>query len=66
MLLLGKAGGSIKAGMHYRDPNPSANSNAPKVLLTAVRAVGAPVTKLGQANSDGSRVATETISAIEA
>lgn len=64
-LLVGKAGGAIRAGMHHRDPNPGSNTNAPKVLLTAVRAVGVDVARLGQADSSGPRRVDSTITEIE-
>lgn len=57
-LLVGKASGGINAGMHFRGTSGS----SPRVLLTAVRALGLPVEKLGQANSDGNRVATAPFS----
>jgi hypothetical protein len=63
-ILVGKAGGSIKAGMHHRET--SGGNQAPRVLLTAVRAVGVPLDKLGHENSDGARAVTESIAAIEA
>jgi hypothetical protein len=44
LLLVGKAGGKIKAGSHYR----GSGDNAPKVMFSAVKAVGVQVTKLGQ------------------
>lgn len=60
-ILVGKAGGAIKAGLHYKDPNPN-NVNAPRVLLTAIRAVGVNVPQIGQATGgEGSRVATDPI-----
>ncbi len=62
MLFVGKAGGGINAGLHYRDPQPAKNENAPKVLLSAVRAVGVPAARLGQ--ETGGRRATEGIGAI--
>jgi hypothetical protein len=68
-LLLGRAGGRIKAGLHHRDPNPDNNFNAPKVLLTAVRAVGVPLERLGQQggqNGVADRVVTDSITEIEA
>jgi hypothetical protein len=63
-ILVGGAGGSIQAGMHHRET--SGGNQAPRVLLTAVRAVGVPLDKLGQDNSDGARAVTESIGAIEA
>jgi hypothetical protein len=63
LLLVGKAGGAIRGGLHHRDPDVR-NENAPKVLLTAVRAVGVPLAALGQ-DYEGRRV-TESISELEA
>jgi hypothetical protein len=60
-ILLGKAGGAIKAGIHHRDGN-GGNTNAPRVLLSAIRAVGVNVPQIGQAG----RVATDPISEIMA
>lgn len=66
-LLLGKGGGRLRAGQHHRDPDPKGNLNAPRVLLTAVRAAGVPVTRLGQQTpEEGSRVAAESIGDLEA
>lgn len=61
-LLVGKAGGGLRAGQHWRHPSPSGNRDAPRVLLTAVRAVGVEAAQLGQERSDAERVATEAIS----
>jgi hypothetical protein len=58
-LFVGGAGGGIRSGMHYRHPSPDGNIDAPRCLLTAVRAVGVDVAELGQASSDGARVARE-------
>ncbi|MCA9651778.1 MAG: DUF1552 domain-containing protein [Myxococcales bacterium] len=52
-LLVGGAGGGIKAGQHWRHPNPGGNEDAPKVLLTAVRAVGVEQEALGQVGGPG-------------
>ena len=65
-LLIGKAGGSIRAGQHWRHPDPGGNRDAPRVLLTAVRAVGVPADQLGQASSDAPRVARDSIGELEA
>ncbi len=62
-LLVGKAGGRIKAGLHHRDADPEKNESAPRVLLTAVRAVGVPCKALGQ-DFEGRRT-TESVAAIE-
>ncbi len=48
MIFVGKAGGRLRAGVHYRHPTPGSNLDAPKVLLTAARAVGVTVGRLGQ------------------
>jgi hypothetical protein len=71
-LFVGGAGGSIRTGQHWRHPDPDGNSDAPNVLLTAVRAVGVQREKLGMsARTDSrgdqlpSRETTETISGIE-
>jgi hypothetical protein len=63
-IMLGGAGGRIDAGVHWRDPSPGSN-NAPKVLLTAVRAVGVQREYLGQEGGPGGvsdRRVTEDIS----
>jgi Protein of unknown function (DUF1552) len=68
MVLVGKAGGSIKAGTHWRHPNPGGNFDAPKVLLTAVRAVGVELDALGQAGGENGvahRRVTDSIGEIE-
>ncbi|MCA9707128.1 MAG: DUF1552 domain-containing protein [Myxococcales bacterium] len=52
-VLVGGAGGGIKAGLHWRHPNPGGNEEAPKVLLTAVRAVGVEQESLGQPGGPG-------------
>lgn len=61
-LLLGTAGGKLRGGIHHRVANEN-NTDAPKVLLTAVRAVGVERASIG---AGAKRVATETISAVEA
>jgi hypothetical protein len=68
-LLVGRGGGRLRAGQHHRHPDPAKNHDAPRVLLTAMRAAGAAVPRFGQphdAGGEGERVATETISALEA
>jgi len=57
LVFLGKAGGRFKAGQHVRQVGGS----APKVLFTAVKAVGLNVTKIGQAAGEGGRVATDVV-----
>jgi hypothetical protein len=54
LLFLGRAGGAFRAGIHLRQ----SGGEAPRVLLTAVRAVGVNVPRLGQ---DGGRLATEPV-----
>ncbi len=44
LVLVGKAGGTIKAGQHWRGQG---QEDAPKVLLSAVRAVGVEVPSIG-------------------
>ncbi len=51
--LVGKAGGGLIAGQHWRHPNPDGNEDAPKVLMTAVRALGLDQESLGQAGGPG-------------
>lgn len=67
MVLLGRAAGNVRAGMHYRDPaGPNSNANSPRVLLAACHAVGAMVPSFGH-DSLGSvpeRVATEPLTEI--
>lgn len=62
-ILLGKASGRIKAGMHHRIDG--SNRDAPKVLLTAVRAVGVDIQGLGQRDGNVNRYVSSTIDAIE-
>jgi hypothetical protein len=67
-VLVGGAGGAIKAGMHYRHPEPS-NVDGPKVLLTAVRAVGVDLAELGQPGGENGvahRRVGDTIGELEA
>lgn len=52
-VLVGGAGGGINAGLHWRHPNPGGNRESPKVLLTAVRAVGIEQASLGQQGGPG-------------
>jgi hypothetical protein len=60
LLLLGKAGGRLRAGQHYRDPDKE-NEHAPGVLLSAVRAVGVSCDRLGQADEVEPRAARDVI-----
>ncbi|MDD9940068.1 MAG: DUF1552 domain-containing protein [Myxococcales bacterium] len=62
-LLLGLAGGALKGGLHHRRSG-GMRTDAPRMLLTGVRAVGVSLDKLGQENSTGPRVATEVVSEI--
>ncbi len=48
LLMVGKAQGKIKAGIHFRHANPGNNWDAPNVLLTAVRAAGVNLPSLGR------------------
>lgn len=57
LVFLGKAGGRFKAGQHLRQ----SGGNAPKVLFSAVRAIGLNVTKVGQSGGESGRVATDVI-----
>jgi len=73
LLLVGRAGGAIRAGQHFRHPSPDDNLAAPDVLLTAVRAVGVPREALGMAETTDSignwvpsRRTSSTVSEIEA
>jgi len=58
LLFVGKAGGAIRSGIHWRHPSPGDNSDAPRVLLTAVRAVGVNAARLGQDTGEGRSVTT--------
>jgi hypothetical protein len=67
-VLVGGAGGAIKAGTHWRHPDAS-NVDGPKVLLTAVRAVGVELEALGQEGGENGvahRRVSETLSELEA
>lgn len=64
-VLVGKACGNIRAGMHHRHPGGESNSDAPDVLLTAVRAVGVPLEQLGQTDAGFERWTRNTVSQIE-
>ncbi len=68
-VMVGKAGGRIKAGQHWRHPSPDSNSDCPKAMLTAIRAVGVPLETYGQAGGPGGvadRIVSESISELEA
>jgi Protein of unknown function (DUF1552) len=58
LLFVGK-GGKIKAGIHYRHPDSVNNFDAPKVLLTAVRAMGVNRPSLGQTEAEGRLVSQD-------
>lgn len=58
LIFLGKAGGRFKAGQHVRQSGGS----APRVLFSAVRAVGVNVTKVGQDGRAGTDVVPELVS----
>jgi hypothetical protein len=68
-VFLGKAGGAIRAGLHHRDPKTdhwtvnrgTSNLNGPRVLLTAVRAVGVEIEEIGQDGPSGDRRARDSI-----
>jgi hypothetical protein len=59
-VFVGKAGGAFKAGLHYRNTNTN-NLDGPKVLLTAVRAVGVSIDQLGQGGGESGRQTTDSI-----
>jgi hypothetical protein len=68
-IMLGGAGGRIRAGMHYRHPNPGGNNDCPKAMLTAIRAVGVPLESYGQAGGPGGvadRIVYDSITELEA
>jgi hypothetical protein len=52
LIMLGGAGGRINAGLHWADPNPG-GFNAPKVMLSAIRAVGVEREYFGQVGGEG-------------
>ncbi len=58
-LMVGKSCGNIRAGLHYRAPR--GNEDAPRVLLSAVRAAGVERDSLGEGEG---RVATDPIADI--
>jgi hypothetical protein len=62
-VLVGKACGNIRAGMHHR--HPGGNQDAPNVLLTAVRAAGVPLEQLGQTDAGFERWTRDTVTEIE-
>jgi len=63
LVLVGKACGNIRAGMHHRDLN--IKGYAPDVLLTAVRAAGVPLEQLGQTDAGFERWTRDTVTEIE-
>jgi hypothetical protein len=64
-VLVGKACGNIRAGMHHRHPGGDGNEDAPDVLLTAVRAAGVPLGQLGQTDPGFERWTSDTVTEIE-
>ena len=64
-VLVGKACGNIRAGMHHRHPSGGGNQDAPDVLLTAVRAAGVPLEQLGQTDQGFERWTRDTVTEIE-
>lgn len=69
LIMVGRAGGAINAGLHYRHPDPGNNFDCPKAMLTAIRAVGVPLESYGQVGGPGGvadRVVTDSISELEA
>lgn len=64
-VLVGKACGNIRAGMHHRHPGGDGNQDAPDVLLTAVRAAGVPLAQLGQTDAGFERWTSDTVTEIE-
>ena len=64
-VLVGKACGNIRAGMHHRHPGGTGNQDAPDVMLTAVRAAGVPLDQLGQTDAGFERWTRDTVSEIE-
>jgi hypothetical protein len=64
-VLVGKACGNIRAGMHHRHAGEGSNEDAPDVLLTAVRAAGVPLEQLGQTDSGFERWTRDTVTEIE-
>lgn len=63
--LLGKAGGRIRTDLHHRE-HCEWNEKAPRVMLSAVRAVGVPLDRLGQADGPEPRVTRDGFGDIEA
>jgi hypothetical protein len=63
-VLVGKACGNIRAGMHHRNADDG-NQDAPEVLLTAVRAAGVPLEELGQNEAGFERWTRNTVTEIE-
>ena len=68
-VMVGGGGGKIKAGLHYRHPTPDSNSDCPKAMLTAIRAVGVELESYGQVGGPGGvadRIVYDSISELEA
>jgi hypothetical protein len=55
LLFVGKAQGRFRAGVHFKHPGGS-NADAPRVLLTAVHAMGVTPQTLGQTGGEGRQV----------
>jgi hypothetical protein len=64
-VLVGKACGNIRAGMHQRHACGDSNEDAPDVVLTAVRAAGVPLQQLGQTDAGFERWTRDTVTEIE-
>ena len=64
-VLVGKACGNIRAGMHHRHSGGDGNQDALDVLLTAVRAAGVPLEQLGQTDPGFERWTRSTVTEIE-
>jgi len=55
---VGRAGGRLKGGIHYRSPN---KENTSQALLTVLRAAGCPISEFGY----NAGKTSSTVSAIE-
>ena len=63
LIMVGGAGGAINAGLHWADPD-TGGYNAPRVCLTAIRAVGVEREAYGQVGGPGGvadRIVTDDI-----
>jgi hypothetical protein len=63
VLVIGRAGGKLKSGIHYRS---TSGENATKTHLTCLRAVGVPATSFGKNGQYIQGMSTQTIGALEA